>query len=128
MVSDCVGGDARRELELARRATRRGRRRRLRRRQSRAGSPDKETGAPLMLENVDPVALVTALTALVTAIGGAVAVAIRAARADKRTDDALEKVARAAARSSSSVADVVDELENTGSFHRPTPRDGNGTG
>lgn len=77
-----------------------------------------------MFENVDPVALITALTALVTAIGGAVAVAIRAARADRRTDVALEKVARAAAVGRTAVVDVVDELENTGTFQRPTPRNG----
>jgi hypothetical protein len=78
--------------------------------------------------NVDPVAFLTALTALVTAIGGAVAVAIRAARGDRRTDEALEKVARAAARHSSSVRDVVDELESTGTFQRPTPRENGNDG
>lgn len=71
----------------------------------------------------DPVALVTGLTGLATAVG----VALknwrdirRERRARRRTEHTLERVTRAAARHSSSVADVVDDLERTGEFKRPT--------
>jgi hypothetical protein len=67
--------------------------------------------------------LVTSVAGLVAAIGVAVQ-RIRDRRIDKREKrrarKELEQVARAAAKSSRPVAAVVDHLERTGSFQRPT--------
>jgi hypothetical protein len=75
---------------------------------------------------------------LLTAFAGVIGAAgvfvkqIRDSRRERRerrkTERVVEKVARAAARHSSSVRDVVDELEQTGSFQRPTKPDDGGEG
>ncbi len=82
-----------------------------------------------MIDVDGSVALLGAATAFVTAIG-VLAKQVRDARrerkARRKTERAVEKVARAAARHSSSVRDVVDELEATGEFSRPTAPPGDG--
>lgn len=47
-------------------------------------------------------------------------------RARRKSDKALKKIGNAAARTSSSVADAVDELERTGSFQFSIPDDDDG--
>jgi hypothetical protein len=97
--------------------------------ESQSSSPigaQKEARTPVSLFSgpVDPVALVGSVTALVVAVGGVVKQirdGRKERRARKRNEKSLEQIARAAAKSSRPVAAVVDELERTGSFQRPTP-------
>jgi hypothetical protein len=72
---------------------------------------------------VDPVAVLTAATGLVAALGvlaKQVRDGRRERRARRRNEKSLEQVARAMAKDSEPVAEVVDELERTGDFRRPT--------
>lgn len=63
---------------------------------------------------------IIAVTGLVTAIG----IAIKNVRDTRRGRRELETVARAAAKGPEAVQAVVEVAENTGTFQRLTPRDG----
>lgn len=66
------------------------------------------------------VSIIGALTTLVGSIGAVAVAVIRIHRGLAVHRVELEAVARAAAAESPRVAEVVDELERTGSFSRPS--------